>query len=64
MQRKLDVASFAGRFEVTFVASSKLEPQLRWAVNDVFAQFTSLVEQLSQPQAEPASISELYIPPT
>jgi hypothetical protein len=63
LQRKLDVAAFAGLFEVTFVASNKLEPQLRWAVNDVFAQFTSLVEQVSEPKVEKiASVSELHPP--
>jgi len=64
VQRKLDVASFAGRFEVTFVASDKHEPQLRWAVNDVLTQFTTLMEKVSQKQVEKlATVSELYTPP-
>jgi hypothetical protein len=42
--RKLDVSSAAGQHEVTFVASDKHEPPLRWTVNDVFAKFTSLLE--------------------
>lgn len=43
--RRIEAASSAGRHEVTFVASDKLEPQLRWTVNDVFAKFTSLLER-------------------
>lgn len=45
LQRKIDVTGFAGRHEVTFAASDKLEPQLRWTVNEVFAKFTSLLER-------------------
>jgi hypothetical protein len=44
VMRKLDVSSAAGQHEVTFVASDKHEPPLRWTVNDVFAKFTSLLE--------------------
>jgi hypothetical protein len=43
--RKLEVASAAGRHEVTFAASDKLEPPLRWTVNDVFAKFTNLLAE-------------------
>lgn len=52
LQRKLEVLGFAGRHEVTFVASDKLEPQLRWTVNEVFAKYTSLLErEISQSRA-------------
>jgi hypothetical protein len=50
--RKIEVASQAGRHEVTFVASDKLEPQLRWTVNEVFAKYTNLLEhEIAQQRA-------------
>jgi hypothetical protein len=57
LQRKLDITGFAGRHEVTFVAADKLEPQLRWTVNEVFAKYTSLLErEIAQSRA---TLSEL-----
>lgn len=43
--RRIEVVGAAGRHEVTFVASDKLEPQLRWTVNEVFNKFMSLLER-------------------
>jgi hypothetical protein len=45
LQRRIDVDCSLGHHEVTFVASDKLEPQLRWTVNDVFAKYTNLLER-------------------
>lgn len=45
LQRRIETTGFAGRHEVTFFASDKLEPLLRWTINDVFAKYTSLLER-------------------
>lgn len=57
LQRKLEVTGFAGRHEVTFAASDKVEPQLRWTVNEVFAKYVSLLERESSQTR--ATFSEL-----
>jgi|GEM_PF-3082973 len=57
LHRRIEVTGFAGRHEVIFVASDKLEPQLRWTVNEVFAKYTSLLErEIAQSRA---ALSEL-----
>jgi hypothetical protein len=54
VQRKLDIAASTGHHIVTFAAADKLEPQLRWTVNEVFAKYTRLLER-----STPATVSEL-----
>lgn len=45
--RKLDIATYSGRYPVTVVASDKLQEHVSWVVDDVLAQYAQLRDRSS-----------------